>query len=58
MAEKFLCNVCDLEESRCECDKYCWLCQGSHNVRLCEDRQYYCLECREVCGLQAQITER
>ena len=55
MAQKFRCNICDLEEDRCLCDKYCWLCQGSNNVRLCQDGQYYCLECREACDLEAQI---
>jgi hypothetical protein len=54
MAEKFHCNVCDLEEFRCQCDKYCSICQGGHDVRLCQDGMYYCLECREVCDLQAQ----
>jgi hypothetical protein len=27
---------------------------GAHNVRLCQDGQYYCLECREACDMQAQ----
>ena len=54
MAEKFHCTLCDLEESRCQCDKYCSICQGGNNVRLCQDGMYYCLECREVCDLQAQ----
>ena len=54
MAEKFHCILCDLEESRCQCDKYCAMCQGGHEVRLCQDGMYYCLDCREVCDLQAQ----
>ena len=54
MAETFRCTLCDLEESRCQCDKYCSMCQGGDNVRLCQDGMYYCLECREVCDLQAQ----
>jgi len=54
MAEKFHCTLCDLEESRCQCDKYCAMCQGGNTVRLCQDGMYYCLECREVCDLQAQ----
>ena len=57
MAEKFRCNICDLEESRCECDRYCWLCQGGNNVRLCQDGQYYCLDCREACELHAQYDQ-
>jgi hypothetical protein len=54
MAETFRCTICDLEESRCQCDKYCFMCQGGHDVRLCQDGMYYCLECREACDLQAQ----
>jgi hypothetical protein len=55
MAEKYRCAVCDQEESRCSCDKYCFLCQGGNNVRLCADGLYYCLECREACDLEAQV---
>lgn len=55
MAEKYVCSVCDLEESRCKCERYCYLCQGANDVRLCQDGVYYCLECREACDLQAQI---
>ncbi|MBZ5627309.1 MAG: hypothetical protein LAO06_00405 [Acidobacteriia bacterium] len=55
MAEKYRCAVCDLEESSCACDKYCFLCQGGNEVRLCSDGLYYCLECREACDLEAQV---
>jgi len=54
MAEKFKCLVCGQEEGSCQCDKYCALCQGGHDVRLCQDGQYYCLDCREACDFQAQ----
>jgi hypothetical protein len=54
MAEKFRCTLCDQEESRCQCDRYCFMCQGGHDVRLCQDGMYYCLECREACDMQAQ----
>ena len=54
MAEAFKCAVCDLEEVRCQCDKYCAICQGEHNVRLCQDGAYYCQDCREICDFQAQ----
>lgn len=54
MADPFICSVCDREESKCDCDKYCGMCQGAHDVRLCKDGLYYCLECREACDLQAQ----
>jgi hypothetical protein len=54
MAKEYICGVCDKIERACECNKYCWLCQSLHDVRLCEDGQYYCLPCREACDLQAQ----
>ena len=57
MAERFVCAICDLPEEKCQCDRYCCLCQGGHNVRLCNDGQYYCLDCREACDLQAQEAE-
>ena len=55
MAEKFRCILCDQEEAECQCDKYCSMCQGAHDVRLCQDGMFYCLECREACDLQAQV---
>jgi hypothetical protein len=30
------------------------MCHGEHQVRLCSDGQYYCLECREACDMTAQ----
>ena len=54
MADLYKCSVCEMEESKCACEKYCNLCQGYHNVRLCNDGLYYCLECREACDLEAQ----
>jgi len=55
MAEKFICAQCDQQEEHCSCEKYCTLCQGLNNVRLCADGVYYCLDCREACDLQAQF---
>ena len=55
MAERYRCGQCELEETHCKCDKYCCLCMGFHNVRLCEDGQYYCQDCRESCDLHAQM---
>ncbi len=49
MAARFHCVVCDKVEERCICDKYCYICQSEHDVRLVEDGCYYCLECREAC---------
>ncbi len=54
MAENFICVQCDKDEAHCSCDKYCALCQGSDNVRLCHDGCYYCKDCREACGFEAQ----
>ncbi len=54
MAEKFICIQCDQQEAKCQCDKFCIVCQGNHDVRLVNDGTYYCLECREACDLQAQ----
>lgn len=55
MADKFICMQCDQPEGSCKCDRYCCLCQGEHNVRLCQDGNYYCLDCREACDFQAQV---
>ena len=54
MTERFHCAICDLPESRCICEKYCNLCQSEHQVRLCHDGQWYCLECREACDLSPE----
>lgn len=55
MAEAYKCAVCEQEEEQCQCIKYCCLCQGYNDVRLCSDGMFYCLECREACDLQAQL---
>jgi hypothetical protein len=57
MAAKFICSQCDREEARCTCEKYCILCEGLNDVRLCGDGVYYCRDCREACDLQAQFTQ-
>jgi hypothetical protein len=46
---RVMCSQCEQAEQRCECDKYCCLCQGQLDVRLWEDGLYYCGPCREVC---------
>lgn len=53
-AQTFLCIACEQPEDRCECDRYCVLCHSEYNVRLCEDGQYYCADCREVCDFAIQ----
>ena len=54
MADAFICMQCDKTEDKCQCDRYCLLCQSTHNVRLTSEGTYYCLECREACDLHAQ----
>ncbi|HKF20991.1 MAG TPA: hypothetical protein VKE93_05450 [Candidatus Angelobacter sp.] len=44
-----------MPEKRCECVRYCCLCQSPFEVRLCEDGLYYCHPCREACDLEAQF---
>jgi len=45
------CSQCDLPEERCTCERYCTICKGQHNVRLCSDGLYYCPDCREACDV-------
>ncbi len=54
MADRYVCMVCELEEERCACEKYCFICEGAHDIRLCYDGMYYCRECREACDLTPQ----
>src|SRR5215472_7660738 len=46
-----LCAQCDLPEDRCTCERYCTICKGQLNVRLCSDGLYYCPDCREACDV-------
>jgi hypothetical protein len=39
-----------MTEDRCDCERYCCLCQSLTEIRLCEDSLYYCKPCREACG--------
>ena len=45
---------CEKTEERCECDRYCYICMGQQDVRLCEDGLYYCEACREACDYKSQ----
>ncbi len=54
MAQRYMCAVCEQVEEKCECVKYCSLCQGYNLLRLCADGQWYCLECREACELSPE----
>ena len=52
--KEFHCLVCEKTEKLCDCDKYCALCQADYQLRLTEDGQYYCLDCREACDYKTQ----
>jgi hypothetical protein len=54
MADAYICVQCDKPEDKCNCERFCILCQGQHDVRLVQDGNYYCLECRESCDFAAQ----
>jgi len=46
---RIVCRQCEQNELRCDCEKYCVLCQGQLDVRLWEDGLFYCSGCREAC---------
>ncbi len=46
-----VCVQCDMTEERCTCERYCTICKGQHNIRLCSDGLYYCPDCREACDV-------
>ncbi|MGA3175996.1 MAG: hypothetical protein ABSE19_01465 [Candidatus Acidiferrum sp.] len=48
---QIVCTQCDKTEEYCACEKYCTICKGQHNVRLCSDGLYYCPDCREACDV-------
>ncbi len=51
---KYRCMQCEMSEERCECEKYCCLCQSQIDVRLCQDGLLYCPPCREACDYKPQ----
>jgi hypothetical protein len=52
--KEFRCLVCGQSENHCTCYRYCALCQGDYQLRLCEDGQYYCVDCRRACQYKTQ----
>jgi len=46
--QQVVCMQCDKAETYCTCEKYCTICKGQNNVRLCVDGLYYCPDCREA----------
>ena len=51
---KVRCAQCEMSESKCDCEKYCCLCQSQIDVRLCYDGLYYCQPCREACDYKTE----
>ncbi len=52
--KEFKCTVCDKPENQCTCNRYCALCHADYELRLTEDGQYYCRDCREACDYKSQ----
>jgi len=49
--QQVVCTQCDKTEEYCKCEKYCTICKGQNNARLCVDGLYYCPDCREACDV-------
>lgn len=49
--QQVVCSQCDKTEEYCTCEKYCAICKGQYNVKLCIDGLYYCPDCREACDV-------
>jgi hypothetical protein len=41
---------CEMPEHKCECEKFCCLCQSQIEIRLCQDGLFYCPPCRQACN--------
>ncbi len=53
--KEFHCLVCEKTEKLCDCDKNVRLPAARLPLlRLTEDGQYYCLDCREACDYKTQ----
>ena len=50
----FICSQCDQPENKCQCGKYCTLCQNPDGVRLVGDGLLYCADCREACDYKTE----
>ena len=58
MPQEYVCSICEQPERRCQCTRYCCICQSLFEVRLCEDGVYYCAPCREACDMHAQYLSK
>ncbi|HEV2352419.1 MAG TPA: hypothetical protein VG028_21495 [Terriglobia bacterium] len=54
LTKEFKCLVCDKPENQCTCNRYCALCHADYELRLTDDGQYYCRDCREACDYKTQ----
>lgn len=54
LTKEFKCLVCEKPESQCTCNRYCALCHADYELRLTDDGQYYCRDCREACDYKTQ----
>jgi hypothetical protein len=52
--KEFKCLVCEKPENQCTCNRYCALCHADYELRLTDDGQYYCRDCREACDYKTQ----
>jgi len=48
--------ACGKREEDCTCERYCALCNSDSELRLTEDGQYYCRDCREACDFKTSDT--
>ncbi len=58
MSAEVKCAQCERPEWQCECDRFCWLCKGLDRIKLGEDGQYYCPDCRDACDVRLANPER
>lgn len=52
---RFICSQCDSTEDKCDCVKYCCLCNALEGIRLCADGLLYCQPCREACDHDVEV---
>ena len=52
-----VCMQCEKRERDCVCDRYCCICTGQFEIRLCNDGLYYCPDCREACDVNVVSPE-
>ena len=53
--KRVICSQCEQIEQRCECERYCCLCQTQLDVGMCQDGLYYCDACRKACDYKLAL---